>query len=72
MRVSTQTLEKKILPPLLPGFKLTTFQSEVGHFTNKLSQPPQLEQLTLPVENTVLVLLTPATHKQMGFDCHSS
>ena len=23
------TLEKKILPPLLPGFKLTTFQSQV-------------------------------------------
>ena len=39
------TLEKKILPPLLPGFELTTFQSWVWHsnqqailaLTNKLS-----------------------------------
>ena len=31
------TLEKKILPPLLLRFKLTTFLSQVQHSTNKLS-----------------------------------
>ena len=35
------TLEKKILPPLLPGFEFATFQSQVHHFTNKLSQLPK-------------------------------
>ena len=34
------TLEKKILPPLLLGFELATFQSQVWHSTNKLSQLP--------------------------------
>ena len=37
MRVSTQTSEKKIL---LPGFKLTTFQSRVQRSTNTLSWLP--------------------------------
>ena len=32
------TLEKKILPPLLPGFEPATFWSEVRCFTNQLSQ----------------------------------
>ena len=32
------TLEKKIFPPLQPGFELATFQSRVQHFTNKLSR----------------------------------
>ena len=32
------TLEKKILPPLLPGFELATFRSQVQHSTNKVSQ----------------------------------
>ena len=30
------TLEKKIVPPLLPGFELATFQSQVRRSTNKL------------------------------------
>ena len=30
------TLEKKIILPLLPGLKLTTFRSRIWHFTNKL------------------------------------
>ena len=34
------TLEKKILPPLLPGLKLATFRAWVWRFTNKLSQLP--------------------------------
>ena len=34
---SKLTPEKKILPPLLPGFELATFQSRVRLFTNKLS-----------------------------------
>ena len=34
------TLEKKNLLPLLPGFKLATFQSGVQRFTNKLSWLP--------------------------------
>ena len=40
MRVSTQSslFEKKILPPLLPGFELATFQSRVRRSTNKLSR----------------------------------
>ena len=32
------TLEKKILPPLLPGFKLKTFRLQVRCTTNKLAQ----------------------------------
>ena len=32
------TLVKKILPLLLPGFKVATFWSRVQRFTNKLSQ----------------------------------
>ena len=32
------TLEKKILPPLLPGFELATFDHESGVLTNKLSE----------------------------------
>ena len=36
------TLEKKILPSLLPGFKLVTFWSWIRAFTNKLSRPPSL------------------------------
>ena len=33
------TLEKKILPPLLPGFELTTFfDRESGALTNKLAR----------------------------------
>ena len=31
------TLDKKILPQLLPGFDLATFRSRVRRFTNKLS-----------------------------------
>ena len=31
------TLKKKMLPPLLPGFELTTFRSRVRRSTNKLS-----------------------------------
>ena len=30
------TLEKKILPPLPPGFELTPFDHESGALTNKL------------------------------------
>ena len=33
----TLTLEKKILPPFLPGLELKTFQSQVPRSTNKLS-----------------------------------
>ena len=36
------TLEKKILPPLLPVFELATFRSLVRRFTNKLSWPKWL------------------------------
>ena len=32
------TLQKKILPPFLPGLKLATFQPQVWHSTNKLSR----------------------------------
>ena len=32
------TLEKKILPPLLPGFELATFDHESGALTSKLSR----------------------------------
>ena len=32
------TLEKKILPPLLPGFELATFDHESGVLTNQLSR----------------------------------
>ena len=35
---SKLTVEKKILPLLLPGFELATFRSRVQHSTNKLSQ----------------------------------
>ena len=35
------TLEKKILPPLLPGFELATFRSRVRRSTNKLSRLPR-------------------------------
>ena len=31
------TLEKKILPPLLPGFELVSFDHKSGALTNKLS-----------------------------------
>ena len=34
------TLEKKILPPLLPGFELSTFRSRVRRSTYKLSRLP--------------------------------
>ena len=34
------TLEKKVLPLLLPGFELATFWSGVWRFTKRLSQPP--------------------------------
>ena len=34
------TLEKKILPPLLLGFELTTVDHESGALTNKLSRLP--------------------------------
>ena len=34
------TQKRKILPSLLPGFELTTFQSQVWSSTNKLSQLP--------------------------------
>ena len=34
------TLEKKIVPPLLPGFELATFRHESGALTNKLSRLP--------------------------------
>ena len=38
IKISTQfTLEKKTLPPLLPGLKLTTFWSRVWHSANKVS-----------------------------------
>ena len=33
------TLEKKILPPLLPGFELATFRSRIHRSTDKLSRP---------------------------------
>ena len=36
------TPEKKILPPLLPGFELATFRSEPGALTNKLSRLPPI------------------------------
>ena len=36
------TLEKKILPPLLPGFELATFRPRVRRFTSKLSRLPIL------------------------------
>ena len=36
------TLEKKILPPLLPGFELATFRSRVRHSANELSRLPRL------------------------------
>ena len=40
------TVEKKALPPLLPGLELTTFRSQVGRSTNKLSlnriPPPRI------------------------------
>ena len=32
------TLEKKIIPPFLPGFELVTFQSRVRRSTSKLSR----------------------------------
>ena len=32
------TLEKKILPPLLPGFELANFRSRVRRFNKKLSR----------------------------------
>ena len=36
-------MEKKILPPLLPGFELATFRSRVRRFANKLPRlPPQI------------------------------
>ena len=34
------TPEKKILPPILPGFELATFRSRVRRSTSKLSRPP--------------------------------
>ena len=37
------TLEKKTLPPLLPGFELATFRSRVRRSTNKLSRLPRKE-----------------------------
>ena len=37
------TVEKKILPPFLPGNELATFRSLVRYFTNKLSRLPVWE-----------------------------
>ena len=39
-------LERKILPPLLPGFELATFRSRVERCTNKLSRLPVAYWLT--------------------------
>ena len=41
------TLEKKILPPLLPGFKLATFQSGVWR-SNQQAIPPPLTRTQNP------------------------
>ena len=38
------TLEKKILPPLLPGFELATFRVRVRRCTNKLSRLPKVTE----------------------------
>ena len=45
IRVSTTklTLEKKILPPLLPGFELATFRSRVRHSYQQATLAPLLE-----------------------------
>ena len=55
------TLEKKILSPLLLGFELTTFQSWVWCFTNKLSQAAwdcsEIPNLHLQVDSTMELLL---------------
>ena len=37
------TLEKKFLPPLLPGFELATFRARVWRSTNMLSRLPERE-----------------------------
>ena len=44
---SGETLEKNILPPLLPGFELATFGSRVLRSTNKLFRLPQALSLSL-------------------------
>ena len=54
------TLEKKILPPLLLGFKLTTLDHEFGALANKLSWLPVNVYLTVvaPVHPVVNEYLT--------------
>ena len=47
------TLEKKILPPLLPGFEHATFRSRVRRFTDKLSRLPPLWYLIHNNNNTI-------------------
>ena len=58
------TLEKKILPPLLLGFKLTTLDHEFGALANKLSWLPVNVYLTFvapvhPAVNEYLTVVAP-------------
>ena len=64
------TLEKKIFPLLLPGFKLATFQSQVLHpYQQAILVPHDDDDGNVSTENSVHSVLV--AHDQ-GFNIHSS
>ena len=66
------TLEKKILPPLLPGFKLTTLQSQVWHSYQQTILVPHDDDdddENVSTENSMHSVLV--AH-DWGFNIHSS
>ena len=67
------TSEKKILPPLLPGFELAIFRSRVRRATNKLSRLPSA---TIATTNDYKKIITPyypppppAPHEKNRIQC---
>ena len=53
------TLEKKILPPLLPGFELATFQSWVWHSNQQAIPDPLARLYFLLIDSFLLILGVP-------------
>ena len=53
------TLEKKILPPLLPGFELATFQSWVWHSNQQAIPAPLARLYFLLIDSFLLILGVP-------------
>ena len=59
------TLEKKTLPPLLPGFKLATFQSKVQSFYQQVILALYIAIIKL-VMLIVVVMLQKSLHQSTG------